>query len=95
MAIPMLMRSHVRSYALAFFGLVAGVCIITPAASAKGPWAPALDLEPSLRSAALVLAVRVEDVSQMRVRHRRHISALPSSTKRPHLSSMAGLLNIR
>ena len=67
MAIPLSMKSHRRSHALAFFGLVAGVCIITSTASAKGPWTPALDLEPSLRSAALVLAVRVEDVSEIRV----------------------------
>ena len=67
MTMPLPIKSHLRSYALAFVGLVAGVCIITPAASAKSPWAPALDLEPSLRSAALVLAVRVEDVSQLRV----------------------------
>jgi len=67
MAIPLSIKSHRRSHAFAFFGLVAGVCIITSTASAKGPWAPALDLEPSLRSAALVLAVRVEDVSEIRV----------------------------
>lgn len=61
------MKSPFRSYALAFLALVTGACITTSSASAKGPWAPALDLEPSLRSAALVLAVRVEGVSQMRV----------------------------
>ena len=56
-----------RLRALTLLGLLAGACVITPAASAKSPWASELDLEPSLRSAALVMAVRVEDVSQVRV----------------------------
>ncbi len=51
---------------LAIVGLVAAVFIMT-SAYATTPWASELDLEPSLRSAALVLTVRVEDVSQMRV----------------------------
>ena len=59
------MKSHSR--VLALVGLVTGFYIITPAAYAKSRWTSELDLEPSLRSAALVMAVRVEDVSQVRV----------------------------
>ncbi len=61
------MKLHMRSCTLAFIGLVAGVCVITPAAYAKSPWASELDLEPSLRSAALVMAVRVDDVREVRI----------------------------
>lgn len=67
MTMPLSMKSHLRAYALVFFGLVAGVCILIPSAYAKDTWASELDLEPSLRSAALVLAVRVEDVSELSV----------------------------
>ncbi len=60
-------KLHMRSCALAFIGLIAGVCVVTQAAHSKSHWASELDLEPSLRAAALVIAVRVEDVSEVRV----------------------------
>ena len=62
------MKSPMRSctLALVLVILLVGVCITTPVAHAKN-WASEFDLEPSLRAAALVMAVRVVDVSQVRV----------------------------
>ncbi|MGH8496228.1 MAG: hypothetical protein ACREVN_08830 [Gammaproteobacteria bacterium] len=48
-------------------GLLIGIALLAVAAHGKSPAAFHLDLEPSLRSAALVIAVRVEGVSPMPV----------------------------
>ncbi|HZD53089.1 MAG TPA: hypothetical protein VE175_08580, partial [Woeseiaceae bacterium] len=48
-------------------GLLAGLALLTGVAAAKSPAASELDLEPSLRSAALVIAVRVDDVKPVQV----------------------------
>lgn len=56
-----------RIFAPAATTLLVGVCIGTPATCAKTAWASELDLEPSLRAAALVMAARVGDVSEIRV----------------------------
>ena len=52
---------------LASFAVVVGVFTITPVVYAKSSWVSDLDFEPSLRLAALVIAVRVDDVSQVRL----------------------------
>lgn len=67
MTMPLSTQLQMRSYALALISLVTWACILTPAAYSKSPWASELDLEPSLRSAALVMVVRVDDVSEVRV----------------------------
>ena len=56
-------KSHTRLRILAL-GLVIGV---TSMACAKSRWVSELDLEPKLRSAALVMVVRVDDVSEVDV----------------------------
>lgn len=60
-------QSHMPPYVLAFISVIAVICTLTPAAYAQSQTTSALDLEPSLRSAALVMAVRVDDVSEVRV----------------------------
>ena len=52
---------------LAIIGMIGGVFLATPEAHAKTHPLTELDLEPSLRSAALVIAVRVDDVSPVHV----------------------------
>lgn len=52
---------------LAVVAMLAGAFMLAPPAHGKSPWISDYDLEPSLRSAALVVAVRVESVSPVQV----------------------------
>ncbi len=62
----MSMKTPVRSIIRVLLVLAAGLCPLAPT-SAKSPRDTGLDLEMSLQSAALVIAVRVEDVSELQV----------------------------
>lgn len=53
--------------ALTVTGMIAGIFVLASLAHGKSQWVSEYDLEPSLRLAALVVAVRVESVSPVRV----------------------------
>jgi len=61
------MSSHPAASTLAVVVMLAGALLLAPPALGKRPWVSVYDLEPSLRSAALVVAVRVESVSPAQV----------------------------
>lgn len=63
---PSLLKSPAGSLIRTLAVLATGICTVM-AAHAKSPGDSGLDLEASIRSAALVVAVRVEDVSEMQV----------------------------
>ena len=56
-----LLGKHIRSHPLSWVGVVAGLCIGAPVAFAENHPVEELHLEPWLRAAALVIAVRVEE----------------------------------
>ena len=56
-----LLGKHIRSRPLSWVGVVAGLCIGAPVAFADNHPVEELHLEPWLRAAALVIAVRVEE----------------------------------
>lgn len=64
---PLAMSSRPVAPTLAVIVMLAGAFVLAPPAHGKSPWISEYDLEPSLRSAALVVAVRVENVSPVQV----------------------------
>jgi len=60
-------RNHQAVATFAVIVMLAGVFALAPLAHGKGELASQHDLEPSLQSAALVMAVRVENVSPVQV----------------------------
>ena len=56
-----LLGKHIRSHPLSWVGVVAGLCIGAPVAFADNHPVEELHLEPWLRAAALVIAVRVDE----------------------------------
>ena len=64
---PLIVSNRPAVPTLAVIAMLAGAFMLAPPVHGKSPWVSEYDLEPSLRSAALVVAVRVESVSPVRV----------------------------